>query len=59
MRPTCASSVMLNREISMRNTNLMGPWVRRFLLEHLVAERNLAPILNAVTGIRWFCCSHS
>lgn len=26
----------------MRNINLMGPWVRRFLLEHLVAERNLA-----------------
>lgn len=26
----------------MRNSNLMGPWVRRFLLEHLVAERNLA-----------------
>jgi len=21
---------------------LLGPWVRRFLLEHLVAERNLA-----------------
>ena len=26
----------------MRNTTLMGPWMRRFLLEHLVAERNLA-----------------
>lgn len=26
----------------MRNTMLMGPWVRRFLLEHLVVERNLA-----------------
>lgn len=26
----------------MRNTSLMGPWIRRFLLEHLVAERNLA-----------------
>jgi len=26
----------------MRNTTLMGPWIRRFLLEHLVAERNLA-----------------
>jgi integrase/recombinase XerD len=33
---------MFNREISMRNITLMGPWVRRFLLEHLVAERNLA-----------------
>jgi site-specific recombinase XerD len=26
----------------MRDQNLLGPWVRRFLLEHLVAERNLA-----------------
>lgn len=26
----------------MSNTNLVGPWVRRFLLEHLVDERNLA-----------------
>jgi integrase/recombinase XerD len=26
----------------MSNTTLIGPWVRRFLLEHLVAERNLA-----------------
>jgi len=27
----------------MSNESLLGPWVRRFLLEHLVAERNLAP----------------
>lgn len=26
----------------MRNPTLIGPWVRRFLLEHLVTERNLA-----------------
>ena len=26
----------------MTNTDLLSPWVRRFLLEHLVAERNLA-----------------
>jgi site-specific recombinase XerD len=26
----------------MTDTNLLGPWVRRFLLEHLVGERNLA-----------------
>lgn len=26
----------------MKNEALLGPWVRRFLLEHLVAERNLA-----------------
>src|SRR5580704_4179790 len=26
----------------MKNETLMGPWVRRFLLEHLVSERNLS-----------------
>jgi integrase/recombinase XerD len=26
----------------MRDHTLLGPWIRRFLLEHLVAERNLA-----------------
>ncbi len=26
----------------MTKTNLLGPWVRRFLLEYLVSERNLA-----------------
>jgi integrase/recombinase XerD len=26
----------------MSNSTLIGPWIRRFLLEHLVAERNLA-----------------
>jgi len=26
----------------MRDHNLLGPWVRRFLLEYLVADRNLA-----------------
>jgi len=26
----------------MTDTSLLGPWVRRFLLEHLVGERNLA-----------------
>lgn len=26
----------------MSNTNLVGPWIRRFLMEHLVGERNLA-----------------
>src|ERR1700687_5952946 len=29
-------------EVRMNNLTLLGPWVRRFLLEHLVAERNLA-----------------
>ena len=27
----------------MKNESLLGPWIRRFLLEHLVAERNLSP----------------
>ena len=26
----------------MKDESLFGPWVRRFLLEHLVAERNLS-----------------
>lgn len=26
----------------MRESNLIGPWIRRFILEHLVTERNLA-----------------
>ena len=26
----------------MRDNAILGPWVRRFLLERLVAERNLA-----------------
>jgi len=26
----------------MTDRNLLGPWVRRFLLEYLVGERNLA-----------------
>ena len=26
----------------MRNSNTLGPWLRRFLVEHLVSERNLA-----------------
>jgi site-specific recombinase XerD len=27
---------------AMTESSLMGPWVRRFLLEHLVDERNLS-----------------
>src|SRR5438093_1079256 len=26
----------------MSNVSLLGPWVRRFLMEHMVSERNLA-----------------
>ena len=25
----------------MRDRTLIGPWIRRFLLEHLVSDRNL------------------
>jgi site-specific recombinase XerD len=32
----------MRREASMSDRTLLGPWVRRFLVEHLVAERNLA-----------------
>jgi site-specific recombinase XerD len=27
----------------MSDTNLLSPWIRRFLMEHLVGERNLSP----------------
>ena len=33
---------MLRLEAIMRNRDLLGPWVRRFLLEHLVVDRNLS-----------------
>ena len=26
----------------MPDTSLLGPWVRRFLMEHMVSERNLS-----------------
>src|ERR1700745_4416248 len=37
-----ASSATRERRVTMTEHALLGPWVRRFLLEHLVAERNLA-----------------
>src|SRR5947209_9317970 len=37
-----ASSATRGRRVAMTEHALLGPWVRRFLLEHLVAERNLA-----------------
>jgi len=33
---------MRSRRVTSNKETLLGPWVRRFLLEHLVAERNLA-----------------
>src|SRR5262252_11103094 len=41
MRLAFALSAMLNWGCAMRDRNLIGPWIRRFLLEHLVADRNL------------------
>src|SRR5437879_7129020 len=32
----------MHGEDRMNDLTLLGPWVRRFLLEHLIAERNLA-----------------
>lgn len=34
----------------MKDKNLLGPWIRRFLLEHMVAERNLS--LNTQASYR-------
>src|SRR5450755_4425003 len=33
---------MLKGATAMNDKSLLGPWIRRFLLEHLVAERNLS-----------------
>src|SRR5258708_13138465 len=33
---------MRARSTAMRNQELLGPWVRRFLIEHLIAERSLS-----------------
>src|SRR5215470_2839448 len=42
MKLTSASHATRNRSSTMRDNSLVGPWIRRFLLEHLVADRNLA-----------------
>lgn len=34
----------------MNNRNLLGPWIRRFLLEHMITERNLS--LNTQASYR-------
>src|ERR1700723_24585 len=41
MRPASAL-ISIPRRSAMNNHTLLGPWVRRFLLEHLVTERNLS-----------------
>jgi site-specific recombinase XerD len=33
---------MRNAEMNMNDKNQLGPWIRRFLLEHMVAERNFS-----------------
>ena len=39
----------------MRDTTLLGPWVRRFLLEHLIGERNpTANLIAASSPIAFF-----
>ena len=38
----------------MTDEALLGPWIRRFLLEHVVAERNLAS--NTQHGYRDALC---
>src|SRR5215470_13558671 len=30
------------RMAAMSNTSLLGPWIRRFLMEHIVSDRNLS-----------------
>ena len=47
----------------MRDNTLLGPWVRRFLLEHLVGERNLAhntqqSYRDALCQLIPFACGH-
>jgi len=36
----------------MNDKNLLGPWIRRFLLEYLVGERNLARYRKPAIAIR-------
>jgi len=42
MKPVSDSSDMPGRRVAVTNTDLLSPWIRRFLLEYLVGERNLA-----------------
>ena len=42
MKPTNALNDMRRKNLKKADAARLGPWVRRFLLEHLVSERNLA-----------------
>jgi integrase/recombinase XerD len=50
MKQACASKDMQLKEDIMNKKCLLGPWIRRFLLEHLVDERNLT--YNTQTSYR-------
>ena len=41
----------------MTDSSLIGPWIRRFLLEHMVAERNLSKNTQRAIATRSCCCS--
>jgi hypothetical protein len=41
-KPEVSSSGMHLGRTIMRDTSMLGPWIRRFLMEHLISERNLA-----------------
>ena len=43
----------------MADHSLLSPWIRRFLLEHLIAERNLDIILSKVTAMLFAYCYRS
>ena len=36
----------------MNDKTILGPWIRCFLMEHLVAERNFARNSRSVTATR-------
>lgn len=40
----------------MTGTTLLGPWVKRFLIEHLAGERNLAITIPAPAIAICWCC---
>ena len=49
MTPSCSnrpelgsSNTRAGRRAPMRDPSLLGPWIRRFLMEHVTSERNLA-----------------
>ncbi len=43
----------------MADVHSLGPWLRRFLEEYLVSERNLLATPNSATATRRHCCYRS